>query len=390
MTRPNLLLLSADRLRADALGCAGNPDVRTPNIDAIAAAGLRFTQVWAAATDADAARAALCGGAAAGRALAAALAGLGYETAFVGQPGAGAAPGDAGFASVALATGAGPDSYAAWLTAQGRGPVTPRALSRSFGALRSQLPEPAHVTTWIGNQAVRQVQRAREPFFLWASFNRPGQPYDPCEPWDDLYDRDRIQLPPGAVVAPGGTGLTGARLRKVVAYYYASISQVDQQVGRILATLAARGRGPTVIVFTAAAGECLGQRGHVGGVDLPLECCLRVPLVVAGAPGQARGEDDGLVQAGEIGGLLWALAHGELAGSGVAARLFGQPGAPRTHLAAEAGGGRRVVRGARWKVASDPEQWWDLKADPLEAHPLPSPPEDPEAAQLRALLARSD
>lgn len=45
MTRPNILVLMADQHRADILGCAGDPVVRTPNIDALAAAGTRFSNM---------------------------------------------------------------------------------------------------------------------------------------------------------------------------------------------------------------------------------------------------------------------------------------------------------------------------------------------------------
>ncbi len=41
--RPNFLLFITDQHRADHLGCAGHPDVRTPHIDALAAQGQRFT-----------------------------------------------------------------------------------------------------------------------------------------------------------------------------------------------------------------------------------------------------------------------------------------------------------------------------------------------------------
>ena len=45
-SRPNILLLMADQWRADCLGSAGNRAIRTPNLDALAADGLRFTQFY--------------------------------------------------------------------------------------------------------------------------------------------------------------------------------------------------------------------------------------------------------------------------------------------------------------------------------------------------------
>jgi arylsulfatase A-like enzyme len=46
MTRPNLLMFMPDQLRADAIGCFGSPVARTPNIDALAARGLRFANAY--------------------------------------------------------------------------------------------------------------------------------------------------------------------------------------------------------------------------------------------------------------------------------------------------------------------------------------------------------
>ena len=42
--RPNILILATDQQRADSLGCAGHPQVRTPNMDRLAAEGVRFTR----------------------------------------------------------------------------------------------------------------------------------------------------------------------------------------------------------------------------------------------------------------------------------------------------------------------------------------------------------
>lgn len=386
MTRPNILLITADRLRADALGCAGNPDARTPNLDALAAAGIRFPVAWSASTEPRAARAALLGDAIdGGKSLPAALRGLGYSTAFVGLSDPDAPPRELGFEDVATVAGDDPQSYAGWLAGQGRARKDPRLLRHAFGAMRSPLPESAHVTTWIGNQAVRQAQSAPEPFFLWASFSRPGQPYDPPEPWDELFDRDRITLPGGSSPVGGNTALTEARLRKVVAYYHASLAHLDQQIGRVLATLAARGRGPTVIAFTAATGEALGQRGVVTSDSLPLEACLRVPLLIAGAPGQARGEADMLAQATDLAPALWSLAAGEeAAGDRLGPCLRGETGGGRDHLAAQLPDGSRVLRGRRWKCVPPAGPWWDLEDDPWEGQPIETPPEqDAEVRRLR-------
>ncbi|NJN52073.1 MAG: sulfatase-like hydrolase/transferase [Gammaproteobacteria bacterium] len=47
MTRPNILIIMPDQLRADCVGCFGNPLIATPHIDALAQRGTRFTQAYA-------------------------------------------------------------------------------------------------------------------------------------------------------------------------------------------------------------------------------------------------------------------------------------------------------------------------------------------------------
>jgi arylsulfatase A-like enzyme len=43
-TRPNILIIYPDQMRADAMSCAGNPAVKTPHFDRLAVEGVRFTQ----------------------------------------------------------------------------------------------------------------------------------------------------------------------------------------------------------------------------------------------------------------------------------------------------------------------------------------------------------
>ena len=61
-SRPNILLLMADQWRADCLGAAGNRAIDTPNLDRLAAAGVRFTNAYSATPTCTPARAALLTG----------------------------------------------------------------------------------------------------------------------------------------------------------------------------------------------------------------------------------------------------------------------------------------------------------------------------------------
>ncbi len=180
MPRPNIILITAPGLRHDCLGFAANPDVRTPNIDALAAHGIRFEQAITPAADPVRARLNLLYGHPDASplhhfaALPNQLRQARYDTALIGILGAETSPAALGFETVhrveqtPLLRDA--DDYHRWLGKRGlvdrievwdrvRRDEAPEAYWRSFGAMRSNLGERHHVTTWIGSRAVRYLQR---------------------------------------------------------------------------------------------------------------------------------------------------------------------------------------------------------------------------------------
>ena len=102
------------------------------------------------------------------------------------------------------------DDYHQWLEEQGvvdhwdqvDRESAPDAYTSSFGAMPSTLPVELYSSTWIGDQAVRFVQSAPEPFFLWVSFIKPHPPFDPPSPWDRMYEPDALTLPEGFRIPP--------------------------------------------------------------------------------------------------------------------------------------------------------------------------------------------
>ena len=60
--RPNILFIFADQHRHDALGCAGNALIETPNLDRLASSGVRFTNAWCQSPICQPSRAALITG----------------------------------------------------------------------------------------------------------------------------------------------------------------------------------------------------------------------------------------------------------------------------------------------------------------------------------------
>ncbi len=268
--RPNLILITASHLHRDSLGYAGNPDAQTPNLDVLAAHGVSFSE--ATAGDIVGVQ----------KALAGCLEGVGYRYGRLGR----------------LAGEEQEDGYGTWLTAQGkearveawaRNSATASTLfTQSCGAMRSNLPAALSHNFWVGTEAVRFLGNMQEPFFLSVNFCKPAWPYNPGAPWDMQYKPGALTLPEGYDSAHAqvlnGVSVTEGRLRKALAFYYGLISQIDQQVGRILATLTARGISNNLIVFTADRGAYLGDGGLLHDPEGPLLASVkRVPLLVAGA-----------------------------------------------------------------------------------------------------------
>ncbi len=146
----------------------------------------------------------------------------------------------------------------------------PKQYWQNFGAQTSDLPEEWHSTTWIANRALQAIDGWSESGnLLMCSFIKPHHPFDPPAPWDAMYDPDDIELLPGWTdeiptrdrpyrgYFPNEK-LSEATLRRITAYYYATISQIDHHVGRMVARLKARGLyESTLILFTSDHGEYL-------------------------------------------------------------------------------------------------------------------------------------
>ncbi len=142
--------------------------------------------------------------------------------------------------------------------------------------------------------------RPDEPFFLAVGFVRPHVPLVAPQSMFDLYDEDEIQLPyvpegdlddlpePAAAMANEGRyWMNETQQRQSIAAYYASVTYMDQQVGRLLDALDRLDlRKDTVVIFTSDHGYNLGE--HTMWQKLSLfEDSARVPLIVS-APGFDR------------------------------------------------------------------------------------------------------
>jgi len=142
------------------------------------------------------------------------------------------------------------------------------------------------------------------PFFLGCGFVKPHSPPTAPQKFFDLYDVDKITLPPdfaaSPTVPPGfpkaairprnadlfiGRSASEAEAKEVIRAYLAAISWVDWNIGRVLAELDALGlRENTIVVFVADHGYQLGEKGKWSKAGSLFEMGTRVPLMMA-APG---------------------------------------------------------------------------------------------------------
>ena len=155
-------------------------------------------------------------------------------------------------------------------------------------------------TDGIGaNEAIKKLDdfsKSNTPFFLAVGFFRPHTPFVAPKKYFDLYKRDAIEIPESSneylktLPKPAAKSIRAQKsqlnLEKEVAQeikeaYYATISFVDSQVGRVLDHLEASGLNEnTIVVFTSDHGYHMGEHGHWQKQTL-FENATRVPLIIS-------------------------------------------------------------------------------------------------------------
>jgi len=150
-----------------------------------------------------------------------------------------------------------------------------------------------------------------QPFFLAFGESKPHSPPAAPKKFFDLYDPDKIPLPPDFATRPAappgfpeisiarrntdlfiGRDASPAQAREMIRAYYASVSFMDEQVGRVLDALdRLKLRDKTIIVFFGDHGYHLGEKGKWSKAYSLFDIALRVPLIIAmpnGKPGVSQ------------------------------------------------------------------------------------------------------
>jgi len=431
---PNILIIHADQHRADCLGAYGNADIRTPHIDRLAADGVRYPNSFCPFPVCTPSRYSLLSGqyvhehhgwtnrctlAPEVPTFPRILKAAGYRTQAVGKMHFTPTYLDVGFEELRLAEQDGPgrwdDDYHRYLMAHGlvdRNDLEDQLVNEyrksarkeyweTFGTLVSNLPEEHHSTTWIANQAVEALQAwdRGSCHLLMVGFIKPHHPFDPPAPWHQMYDPGRLSLLPGWTDKCyehdlkynrgyfSNDTLTEPALRRVMAYYYAGISQIDHHVGRMLELLRHKGLyEDTLVVYTADHGEFLGFHHLLLKGNYMYDPLVKVPLIVKW-PGQER---TGTVSPRLVNNIDLAPTLCRAAGCVPALQMHGRalqdPAGGHDLIFAEADGGRQVMaRSDRSKLiltdSRNENLFFDLRQDPLETNNLHGSPEYSDEVQ---------
>ncbi|HVX63325.1 MAG TPA: sulfatase [Pirellulales bacterium] len=324
--RPNVLFLMSDDLN-NMLGCYGDPLAKTPNIDRLAARGVRFDRAYCAFPLCGPSRNSLLTGLYPNSTGILANAQIFRQTipSHVSMPQAfrqagyfAARIGKLYHYNVPNSIGTnGHDDPGSWeleLNPAGvdRLEEEPKIFSLTpgnFGGTLSWYASPKgdrHHTdglmsddaAWVLERCARQKDR---PFFLAVGFFRPHTPYVSPQNYFDLYQEQEMPVVQGvkedqADIPPAGLAsykkeqdkLTDDLRRQCRQAYYASISFMDAQVGRVVDALDRLGLADnTIIVFTSDHGYHMGEHGLWQKQSL-FEESARVPLLIV-APGAKAG-----------------------------------------------------------------------------------------------------
>ncbi|MBI1792527.1 MAG: sulfatase-like hydrolase/transferase [Acidobacteria bacterium] len=318
--KPNFVFLIADDHAGYVLGCDGDRQAHTPNLDRLAGEGVRFAAHYCNSPVCTPSRQSFLTGQMPSMAgvtvlrtplsedkptLARQLKQAGYHTAVFGKmhfnrP---SRPGLHGFDTLLLETGIAPAQ-----AAEGKPRTVPPEIRTKprwqpfrdparIWLNADKLPYPAYDDdmkgTYIARKACQFLQeRKDDPFALWVSFQEPHSPFDfPVE--------DRAQVDPARFPAPRVgpedawqiplifRDLPEAAKQGIIAAYYTSVSFLDRNIGRVLDRLRRLNlEQNTLVVYLADHGYSLGHHGrfekHCG-----YDPALRVPLILR-FPGRLR------------------------------------------------------------------------------------------------------
>ena len=451
--RPNILLITTDQQRYDAMGL-NNPasPLRTANLDYMAATGVNFSRAYVTCPVCIPARRTILTGQHPTThglthyrdglewdptyTLPGKLRDVGYQTQLVGKLHMAPQRKRYGFEQVILSESPNhrPDSamhpvndYTQWLIDQrvAGEPNNHGVNGNSHIARPFNLDENYHQTSWVADQAIDFLTRKRDPscpWFLHLSFWAPHPPLIPPQAYWDFYkDLDlRPTLGEWAPPQPEQRPVGGSpdshlgpfdleEMRRAIAGYYGLIHHVDDRIRAVLERYFVYGsdrqKEPTLILFTSDHGEMLGDH-HLFRKSLPYEASSHVPFFITGRNMDIKsGTCDALVGLEDIAATLLDFAGieqpkelaGPYDGRSLMPAIRGEKVTTRDWLLGQIESGNYGThyclhgphKYLRFQQTGE-EQLFDVLADPCECHDLSGETDlSPFRAALKDYLKRT-
>jgi len=427
--RPNILFLFTDDQRFDTLQALGNPEIVTPNMDRLARNGTVFTQAHIMGGTSPAVCAPSRAMLLTGRTL------FHIPPSFavpwsVGKSDRGQCP------YVTFPERFREAGYTTFATGKWHNdpPVFARGFSHGakifFGGMSDHLKVPVNDfdpggkypknEQYIGKKfssdlfsdaAIEFLEGYQDdaPFLMYVSYTAPHDPRMAPKKYADLYPPDTISAPKNFMAKhPFDNGemtirdeqlapwpRTPAIVQREIAGYYAMITHLDDQIGRVLGALEASGRADnTIVVFAGDNGLAVGQHGLLGKQNL-YEHSVRVPLILSGVGIPKGKQSDALCYLLDVFPTLCDLAGvsvpDTVEGKSLAPVLASDTAQVRDSIFCAYRTFQRMVSDGRWKLilynvkGKRTTQLFDLKNDPWELSNLA---DDPTHAGRVAELTR--
>lgn len=187
------------------------------------------------------------------------------------------------------------------------GDVVRRAVSKDDkrGPIGTENNGP-HTSEIFADNAINYIEAydEKDPFFMYLAFHAPHDPRQAPEAYKAMYPVDQIQLPPSYMSQhPFDNGHLFLRDEKLAVWprtplvakqqlsdYYAIITHLDAQIGRVIAALKATGKyDNTLIVFAGDSGLAVGNHGLMGKQNIYDEDGVHVPFILSGGPIKQKG-----------------------------------------------------------------------------------------------------
>jgi len=397
--KPNILFLFSDDQRADAVGAYGNRYIETPNLDRLANQGTKFTNNFCMGSHHGAvcapSRAMLMSGKSLFRVyddlegvttMPMVLGENGYETFGTGKWHNGEGPFKAAFQK-------GKNIFFGGMSDHFEVPIKDLKEDGTYTEQRTDGYSSELFTDATLEFLQEYAESEREkPFFAYVSFTTPHDPRSPIADYINYYGETSLPLPENySDKHPFDIGVmtirdenlgewprSAAQVRRQLADYYAMITHMDQQIGKMLNFLEQEGlMENTLIIFSSDHGLAIGSHGLLGKQSL-YEHSMKSPLIIKGPGIPANQTSDALLYLYDIFPTLCTYLDIETP-EGVEGKSFlpvirQEKRGVRESLFTTYAKFQRAVKDHRWKLIQYPElhytQLFDLENDPYELNNL--------------------